>query len=744
MVDAKVQTESSLPATVIGLEQDVLIGKRICKSFGSRNFWGSIIGCYWISGGLFYKVSFDDGDVDIFSSDEVLQDAAVAKEHAKETLEKDPSINTKTAVDDYFMTMRYYNLKRKRDNVVDITALHTRRIHLWGQKLYATIYTNTQNETFIREMLKTEDGKMGEMEATGQVKVGDMILAVNEIRVLGMTSKKLAELIRELKRPIALTFYRPQNSRMAMQLQQEQARQTQARQTQALASSSALTTTVQTQPIQQHSTQPIQQNPTQPQFVPSAQHVATISQQRARVSASALAPSSLGVARPTLAHPSLMAQNIADQWIKMSNMSRTHGLSTEEIVKRRLSQKIAARQANFKPGYPTGRFDNGNVVSVGGVPPTQSSMYPPHQVQIMQSVANAAAVSSASGFTMPAIHHARPTHLSPGSQFQYNQKPSPRQHTGPLTSEQVQQTKAVSGPSGHISEQIQSSASAEPSAGANKSSVVSQVESKQRVTSLQPERVRQEALTTSRHSSSQELASDQNFAVSTPRGSLTSTSSAPPISMNMLTTRDAEAVAKLAQTNQNAAEQAMSRSTSIASLLSPNHAANEERQRNQPVHLPATTSFLPTSTLGDKDQVKTKRKTTDSMSFLSPNDFNTEFSMLSHQNLSTGTAGNNRAEVKSNVSLVTVSVSRRRLYLTLGVQGSFIAVTSFVVDEFGRPGEVEASGKVFLGDVLLRINETFISAIWTPSHVADIVNRTPRPMTLWFKRASWDILNGKA
>ncbi|CAI5745432.1 unnamed protein product [Peronospora destructor] len=394
MVDAKVQTESSLPATVLGLEQDLLIGERICKSFGSRTFWGSIVGCYWISGGLFYKVSFDDGDVDIFSSNEVLHDAAVAKGHAKETLEEGPSVNRKTTVDDYFMTMRHYNLKRKRDNVVDITALHTRRIHLWGQKLYATIYTNAQNETFIREMLKTEDGKMGEMEATGQVEVGDMIVAVNEIRVLGMTSRKLAELIRELKRPITLTFYRPQNAKMAMQLQEDQGGQTQA-----LASSSALTTTVQTQSLQQNSTQP--------QFVPSAQHIVTIPQQRAAVSASAVAPSLFGVPRPTLAQPALMARNIADQWIKMSSMSRTHGLSAEEIIKQRLDQKIAARQASFKPRYPTGRFDDGNVVSVGGVPPTHGGIYQPHQVQIMQNVANAAAVSPASGFTVPVIHHAR-------------------------------------------------------------------------------------------------------------------------------------------------------------------------------------------------------------------------------------------------------------------------------------------------------------------------------------------------
>ena len=722
---------------MIGLEKDYLLGKRICKRFGSRMFWGAIVGCYWISGGLFYKVSFDDGDVDIFSSNEVLQDVAVA---AKETLEtKSPSVPTKTTADDYVTTMRYYNLKRKRDNVVDITALHTRRIHLWGQKLYATIYTNAQNETFVREMLKTEDGKMGEMEATGQVEVGDMIVAVNEIRVLGMTSKKLAELIRELKRPITLTFYRPQIPKTAMQLQEKRGGQTQA-----LAASSTLTTTVQTQPIQQSSTtQPIQQNSTQPQFV---QHGATVPQPRAAVSASAVAPSSFGVSRPALAQPSLVTQSIADQWIKLNSTSRTHSLSAEEVVKQRLNPKTtAARQANFKPGYPMGRFDDGNVVSVSGVPPTHGSMYQPHQVQVMQSITNAAAVSSAPGLTVPAIHHARPTHLTPGSQFQYNQKPSSQHHTGPLTSEQVQQTKAVSGPNGQFSEQIQSSASAEPSAGANKSAVTSQVEPKQLVTLLQPDRIQQEASTTSQHISSQELILDGNSAVKPSRGSLTlTTSSAPPNSMSMLPTRDVEAIARLAEKDQNAAEQAMNRPTRIASLLSPSHAVNENMQRNQPVNLPATTSFLSTSTLDDKDQVTTKHKTAGSMSFLSPTDFNTESSMLSHRNLPSGTTANNLAEVKSNVSLVTVRVSRRRLYLTLGVQGSFIAVTSFVVDEFGRPGEVEASGKVFLGDVLMRINETFISAIWTPSHVADIVNRTPRPMTLWFKRASWDILNGKA
>eukprot|EP00644_Phytophthora_capsici_P015924 jgi/Phyca11/122936/e_gw1.49.367.1 len=110
------------------------------------------------------------------------------------------------------------------------------------------------------------------------------------------------------------------------------------------------------------------------------------------------------------------------------------------------------------------------------------------------------------------------------------------------------------------------------------------------------------------------------------------------------------------------------------------------------------------------------------MSFLSPNDFN----------------------VESSIPLVSVQVSRQRLYLTLGVQGTLIAVTSFVLDEHGLPGEVEKSGKVFLGDVLVRINDRRITAGMTPSHVAEIVNSSPRPMTLLFERASWDILDGQA
>lgn len=51
------------------------MGRRVRKSFGARVFWGSVVGCYALGGGVFYKVSFDDGDVDVLPAGEALADA---------------------------------------------------------------------------------------------------------------------------------------------------------------------------------------------------------------------------------------------------------------------------------------------------------------------------------------------------------------------------------------------------------------------------------------------------------------------------------------------------------------------------------------------------------------------------------------------------------------------------------------------------------------------------------------------
>lgn len=56
-----------------------VIGKRFRKSFGSRFFWGSVIAHYVVIDALFYKVRFDDGDVDILPAPEVLEDIKMVR-----------------------------------------------------------------------------------------------------------------------------------------------------------------------------------------------------------------------------------------------------------------------------------------------------------------------------------------------------------------------------------------------------------------------------------------------------------------------------------------------------------------------------------------------------------------------------------------------------------------------------------------------------------------------------------------
>lgn len=60
------------------------MGKRLRKSFGSRFFWGAVVGSYVIAEAQFYKIRFDDGDVDILAAAEVLEDVKEVREkHAR-------------------------------------------------------------------------------------------------------------------------------------------------------------------------------------------------------------------------------------------------------------------------------------------------------------------------------------------------------------------------------------------------------------------------------------------------------------------------------------------------------------------------------------------------------------------------------------------------------------------------------------------------------------------------------------
>lgn len=91
---------------------------------------------------------------------------------------------------------------------------------------------------------------------------------------------------------------------------------------------------------------------------------------------------------------------------------------------------------------------------------------------------------------------------------------------------------------------------------------------------------------------------------------------------------------------------------------------------------------------------------------------------------------------------VVVRIERKRLQVTLGMVGSRVAVTSFVRDENGNVGEIEESGKVVVGDCVVAVNGAPIIQNTSPTEVARLVVALPRPFELYFQRASWDALHG--
>uniref|UniRef100_M4BPQ1 PDZ domain-containing protein n=1 Tax=Hyaloperonospora arabidopsidis (strain Emoy2) TaxID=559515 RepID=M4BPQ1_HYAAE len=425
-------------------------------------------------------------------------------------------------------------------------------------------------------------------------------------------------------------------------------------------------------------------------------------------------------------------------------MSQAHDLSTSKgLILQRLSQIAAARQAGYMFGYPPGVFVRENVPPAGAVPSATDGTTESHQVCSVQRVVSTAPMTRVPDVSVPTAQYTRPMDqvrvAVPVNRLDSNHEHSQRQHAGVVVGEQVQQIQAVPVPSESSDERILFSSTAGTSS-ISKETPVPEVGPEQTVSALHSGQTGHEA-SKSRQTFDLEITSDRTSGENMSCESLSSTStlewSISSVGTNVLVMQDAEASVTLDEKSSQTAEQAMDISTD--SSLPPSKKAPEEDI------MKAATSSVPASALGGETQsTLMEASASKSMSFLSPSAFSGESSILPRRQLSAASMVDYFAQVESSVGLVSVRVSRRRLNLTLGVQGTLIAVTSFVKDEAGRPGEVEASGKVFIGDVLVRVNGTFIISGLTPGHVANIVNHSLRPMTLWFKRASWDILDGKA
>lgn len=87
-----------------------------------------------------------------------------------------------------------------------------------------------------------------------------------------------------------------------------------------------------------------------------------------------------------------------------------------------------------------------------------------------------------------------------------------------------------------------------------------------------------------------------------------------------------------------------------------------------------------------------------------------------------------------------ISIRKSRLYVKLATFQEQVILTSFLKGENNECGEIEQSGQVLLGDVLVAINGNCLKSVSSPHQIAKLVTGLPRPFHVYFRRAMWEEL----
>lgn len=87
-----------------------------------------------------------------------------------------------------------------------------------------------------------------------------------------------------------------------------------------------------------------------------------------------------------------------------------------------------------------------------------------------------------------------------------------------------------------------------------------------------------------------------------------------------------------------------------------------------------------------------------------------------------------------------VSIRMSRLYVKLATFQEQVILTAFLKGANNECGEIEQSGQVLLGDVLVAINGNSLKSVTSPHQIAKLVTGLPRPFQVYFRRAMWEEL----
>lgn len=734
-------------------ERDALFGTRVRKNFGTRFFWGTVVGRYNVAGCAFYKVSFDDGDVDVFAANEVMEDVKLARRHAKEDKLR-PSTGADAAAPEaqteYQAEMRRPTLKRKRDEPGDGEI----RVRLWGQRLFASIYTSDDRQTFLKEFLRTEDGQIGELEASGLVEVGDRIVAVNGKASVGMASWEISDVIRKARRPLLLVFARGDGTVPAYNI-------------------NAAPVPAQGQSAAQHGSSGAINQTTAPstasQSAPAAQEPSarlTSGQETSRTGGSG-AGSAHARAVPLHAY----APSSNDQSLSSSQYPRQPtapsppvtapgaqlGPASAAVISGRTVEVHGAGASNVAQHYPH---------HPPNAPAQHSTQFHTDPISTSNHLAAVAATNSKMLQLREALLERQREQLSRHELMQQQlHRMGPNLPTNGLTTTLTRQpvpanhpvTSGHSGGAGQWTSRPQGRSTALVPAPPNNygavpmaraqpmmgvpmaipppvvnSSWVPTQQQQQQGWGYAPIQIPYPTIPSNPASSSRHPIPSQatrpRFEVvdgtgSAPPPSRSSTPSLPQVSPPPA----GPSLHPLSgvQASESSASTPLTSPTKEVAALSP-----AALQNGSEIDIDEDAAAI-AALAGESPSKEPSSASDEPTSFLS----------LTAASADASTASED-APLVEGANYFVVMIRKPRLYVTLGTLGSHVAVTSFVRDESGEKGEIEESGRVYVGDVIVGVNGVRLGPSMSPSMLAHMVNTTPRPMSIWFERASWDTLVG--
>lgn len=710
--------------------------------------------------------------------------------------------------------LRRMTLKRKRDKPLDPALYESVNVTVWEQRLYVSIITNNRVTT-VSEFAKRSDGRPGEVEATGQVRVGDIISQINGHHVAGLDSASVSGRIKSAGRPLVIVFLRPRvghqpQDRAASRAEdvRESESRAEAHDTEAVERShiavatgagSAANAVKITNPSPTSSAQPVEvahavntpvpaphfAHPAYPEAGQHSQQYNAPSYQAAPVHAYSNPP----VPAPQQRYPQQqpVSQSPMQPYPAAAIQATYNALSdTQQSLRVNLAlnkQQRAAIQNQWNSAYSRHQIP---TVACG------TSMMPVAQKPTNNSSNNYNPYLT--GGHVP-TSHLRPQHQAPqaahpqqivGSQQHANAmlQPYPPQQAQPMRNQWAITNGVILGTfsSGGYGNNVHRSSSRSSAAAPartrtseynNRSNVVDYRSTQPAAASVTAQGVmpaHQYAPSSSSSQQQQPRPGDDQYY-----NSAATASSEPGFGTSESRFTEVE----LSQEQQNAG-------TAVTSAAAPEVGddgteSDEPPAYNEPVgrfeldddlddeekQLAAelgmdmsrsadlasgksASSFLSASSVAAAAVEPATETEKEASSFLSPNKPNSFVATIPVQTIGRyqyvppqrSHELETTLKTVNDEDCVVVEIQRTRLYVTLGQLGTWIAITSFVRGKNGEMGELEESGKVFIGDTIYAINGYPVNMEASPTDVARVVTNLPRPFKLYFQRASWDTLEG--